>query len=151
MDELPADLDQYKFIEREQKLVRKGNDEPPLKSFALVDLNGTEHTQSILNEPAALLLFFLHTNDINEWLPSVKEIYETAKRKNYPVFFVSPDAARSRILLSSAGLPDLMTLNCDQTAIRTAARTNPTYYYIRSGRVVEKWTTGDTEKVLKNL
>jgi hypothetical protein len=38
------------------------------------------------------------------------------------------------------GFQNITVLNCDFTAIRTAARSNPTLYYIKQGTVAGKWS-----------
>ncbi|HEV7622245.1 MAG TPA: MauE/DoxX family redox-associated membrane protein, partial [Flavisolibacter sp.] len=43
-DKLPADFTTYKFIDRKQALIRKGNAEPAIKSFSLTGISGEDST-----------------------------------------------------------------------------------------------------------
>ncbi|HZG99604.1 MAG TPA: BT_3928 family protein, partial [Flavisolibacter sp.] len=56
-EELPSDLNNYKFVDRIQKLVRKGNAEAPIKGFSLIGSTGADSTEIILNQPVCLILF----------------------------------------------------------------------------------------------
>ena len=40
-------------------------------------------------------------------------------------------------------------LRCDATAIKTAARTNPTLYLVRKGTIVQKWGYADFQQALR--
>lgn len=137
-EELPADLATYKFIDRKEKLIRKGNAEPPIKGFSLVGLNGTDYTTSILSEPKAILVATLDFNDVADWMPYFKNLYSKAKGKNIPVFVVSADPAKGKIVFSSLGFPEVVFLSCDATAIKTAARVQPTIFYLEKGTIKTK-------------
>lgn len=64
-NKFPADFDDsYKFITRYDKLVRKGNAEPPIKDFTLMTAAGTDTTQDILSAKGYKL--FLFTKGIHE-------------------------------------------------------------------------------------
>ena len=57
-EQLPADFETYKYIDRKQVLIRKGNADPPIKGFSLTGSSG-ELTQreQILHLPEAYLFF----------------------------------------------------------------------------------------------
>lgn len=137
-EELPADLATYKFIDRDQKLLRKGNAEPPIKGFTLNSLEGTDFTESILAEPKVVLVFALDFNEAGNWIDRFKQVYVAAKGKKIPVFIVSADARKGKVIFSGAGLDEIVFLSCDFTAVKTAARTNPTFYLIEKGTVKAK-------------
>jgi uncharacterized membrane protein YphA (DoxX/SURF4 family) len=148
-EELPADLATYKFIDREQKLVRKGNAEPPIKGFSLSTLEGNDLTQAILSEPVVILVFTVDFDELNTWMSSFKELYEQAKNKNVPLFIVSPDARRGQIVFSSLNLADVGFFSCDNTAVKTAARTDPTIYVLKRGTIMAKESHRKLPKILK--
>jgi uncharacterized membrane protein YphA (DoxX/SURF4 family) len=150
-EELPKDLATYKFIDRTQIMVRQGNAEPPIKGFSLVALDGTDFTESILAEPEAVLVFALHLEKPEEWMPSFIKLYGEAKKKNIPVFIASSDAAKGKVIFSAAGYPDVVFLRCDYTAVRTAARTNPTIYLIKKGTVIEKQSAAKIDYIISEL
>jgi uncharacterized membrane protein YphA (DoxX/SURF4 family) len=148
-EQLPADLATYKFIDRQQTLIRKGNAEPPIKGFSLSTLDGNDLTQPILTEPVAILVFTLDFDELSDWMSSFKEVYEQAKKKNVPLFIVSPDSKRGQMIFSSLNLTDVGFLSCDNTAVRTAARTDPTIYVLKKGTIVAKESHRKLPKILK--
>jgi len=151
VSELPADIGTYTFIDREQKLVRKGNAEAPIKGFVLMDTEGGDRTAEILAEPRAVLVFALHYRNLQDWLPVFRELYQQARSRNVPFFLVSPDAAQGRVLLNSAGLSEVAVLSCDNTAVRTAARSNPAFYLIEKGTIADKAAYPEAEHILRRL
>jgi len=44
-----------------------------------------------------------------------------------------------------------MVLTCDATAIKTAARANPTMYLIKNGVIFDKWGYADFENAIGSL
>jgi uncharacterized membrane protein YphA (DoxX/SURF4 family) len=150
-EQLPADLGNYKFIERQQQLIRKGNAEPPIKGFSLVTSDGNDLTLPILSEPKAVLVFTLDFNELNNWIQSFRELNDAAKEKNIPLFIVSPDAQRGAIIFASMHYTDVGFLSCDNTAVRTAARTDPTIFVLHKGTIVEKQSHRRMGKILAGL
>ncbi len=57
MDELPADFSTYKYVDRIDKVVRKGNADPPIKGFSLVGISGQDSSLAILAQPFAILVY----------------------------------------------------------------------------------------------
>lgn len=150
-EELPADLSTYQFIDRKQELVRKGNAEPPIKGFSLMGLNGQDFTQSVLAEPKTVIVFVLDFEDTNEWISQFGKLYNESKKRNIPLFVVSSHANKGKIIFAGMGHPDVVFLSSDQTAIRTAARTNPTVYLLQKGTVVEKQSFLKTDYLINKL
>jgi uncharacterized membrane protein YphA (DoxX/SURF4 family) len=59
METLPEDLDStYEFIDRTDKVVRKGNAIPPIADFALFTLNETDTTAALLHSTDKYVLLF---------------------------------------------------------------------------------------------
>jgi hypothetical protein len=45
----------------------------------------------------------------------------------------------------------LTVLRCDATAIKTAARANPTLIEVTNGTIQQKWAFADFDKALKSI
>jgi uncharacterized membrane protein YphA (DoxX/SURF4 family)/peroxiredoxin len=150
-EELPSDLASYKFIERQQQLIRKGNAEPPIKGFSLTTPEGNDLTPSILNEPEVVLVFAMDFKELNNWMQSFRELYEAAEKKNIPLFIVSPDAQRGAIIFASMHYTNVGFLSCDNTAVRTAARTVPTIFILKRGTIVAKESYRKMGKIVSGL
>ena len=162
-DKFPADFNDslYKFVNRYDKLVRKGkNNEPPIKGFSLggmtLDSTGTaqmaDSTHIILSQPTALLLFTTELPGKNPaWKNDLLAVYSEANKKAIPFYFVTTNRDSANTIFSQMGFNDIHVLACDFTAIRTAARANPTLYYIKQGTVVNKWSYANFDEAKKAL
>ncbi len=137
--ELPADLDTYNYVSRTDKLIRKGNAEPPIKGFALTGITDQDSTSVVLSHPYAVILFCEDfTTPFSSWKDEFSKVYEKAKSKNIPVYAVSSrreEAIQNFATTTFAAIPVFV---CDYTAIRTAARTNPCLYLLKEGTVLDK-------------
>jgi DoxX len=162
---LPADLDStYTFIKRYDKLIRKGNTEPAIKDFLLISESGTDSTAQILERPGYQLMViarnFPETNP--NWNKSFVLLYTLAKTKNIPVFVVTSNRNEAENWLrankmlaekdwsiypplsamhdSPQFLNGIPVFGCDATAVKTAARADPTLYLLKKGTILDKWS-----------
>jgi uncharacterized membrane protein YphA (DoxX/SURF4 family) len=138
----PADFDDsYKFISRYDKLIRKGNAEPAIKDFNLLTGAGTDTTQAVLEAKGFKLLLFMKEvlDEHPDWNKSFSVVLTMAKSKHIPVIFITGDYDHMVSWVEAQGLtPDVTVLKCDATAIKTAARANPTLYLIKGGTIANK-------------
>ena len=137
-ENLPADLGNYKFVDRVDKLVRKGNAEAPIKGFTLNGGN-MDSTEIVLGLPKAVLVFFENVNNPATWIDELKTIHGAAKQKSIPLYIVTAAPINETAeILNKNNLGDIQVFNCDNTVVRTAARTNPTLYLVKAGTIVGK-------------
>lgn len=154
-NKFPADFDDsYKFITRYDKLIRKGNAEPAIKDFNLLTSAGTDTTQDILDKKGYKL--FLFTKGLSDYPPSWNAAFSVvltmAKAKSFPVYFITGDYDNVVAWTDKAGISLAVTiLKCDATAIKTAARANPTLYLLKKGTILGKWSYADLERALPAL
>lgn len=140
VNHFPPDFDDstYQYIDRENKVVRKGNAKPAIVDFALKALNGYDITQVILMQKNKYILFFVR--DFNEsklwWKPDFERIHELCKAKNMPLFFVSNmgEAVQNFNERYNYNCP---ILSCDGTVMKTFLRAK-TGAVIMSGSVIEE-------------
>ena len=139
--ELPADLDSYTFKSRKDKLLRKGNAEPPIKGFSLSGETNVDSTAIVLSQPYAVLLFCENFKvPVNSWKSDFIPVYKTAIEKNIPVYLVTSEPDQAKQKLAGKEFERLVIFKCDFTAIRTAARTNPCIYVLKQGTILGKWS-----------
>ncbi|HEX9511060.1 MAG TPA: BT_3928 family protein [Puia sp.] len=154
-NKFPADFDDsYKFITRYDKLIRKGNAEPAIKDFNLLSAAGTDTTQELLDRKGFKL--FLFTKGLSEYPPSwtreFSVILTMARAKAIPVYFITGDYDNVAAWTDKAGISQAVTiLKCDATAIKTAARANPTLYLLKKGVILHKWSYADLGLALPDL
>jgi uncharacterized membrane protein YphA (DoxX/SURF4 family) len=154
-DKFPKDFDStYKFVKRYDKLIRKGNAEPAIKDFNLITLPGNDSTQEILAQKGYKIFLFLkelpETNP--SWNKEFNVIFTFAKSKHFPVYFITADAEHVQSFVEKNALSnDVAILKCDATAIKTAARVNPTMFLLKQGTILDKWSDADFEKAIIRL
>lgn len=153
-ENLPLDLGSYQFVDRVDRLIRKGNAEPPIKGFTLNGPN-MDSTAIILTQPQAYLLFWERPTKNNKvWINDFRELKSAAKSKNIPLYIVTPAPTEATLILSENKMEDVQVFSCDNTAVRTAARTNPTLYYLQTGTIENKYSFREMDKAkahLKNM
>ena len=150
--DLPADLDSYNYVSRTDKLIRKGNAEPPIRGFALTGITDQDSTAIVLAQPYAVILFCEDfTTPFSKWKDEFAKLYTAAKAKNIPVYAVTSrreEAISNFATTPFAGIPVFV---CDYTAIRTAARTNPCIYLLKEGTVADKQGYQRMDKILEQV
>ncbi len=154
-DKFPGDfkVPPYKFITRYDKIIRKGkNNEPPIKGFALRTPSGIDSTDIVLSEPYCFLLFCENfSTPVKYWQKDFQELRKIALQKNIPVYIVTASANEAGVALRETPFSDIRVFECDFTAIRTAARTNPCLYLLKQGTVVNKWSYKKISNAIKYL
>lgn len=150
--DLPADLGSYNYVSRTDKLIRKGNAEPPIKGFALTGVADVDSTSIVLSQPYAVILFCENfSTPFSAWKEEFAKLYAAAKTKNIPVYAVTNRFDEAISNFSSTSFKDVQVFKCDFTAIRTAARTNPTVYLLKEGTILEKQGYKRMDEILKKV
>lgn len=138
----------WEFVERKQKLVEKGkNNIPLINDFILKTKNGMDTTEALLNSEGEYYLIFIkeYPGD-EEWSATIG--YMAARDKNKPHFVITAQPERIDKLLNSGRDPvNVQVLSCDGTAIKTAARANPTLYLMKGPVIQQKWSWADFKKL----
>jgi hypothetical protein len=145
-DHFPADFNDstYTFLNRYDKVVRKGNAEPKIKDFALKTLSDQDITDSILSLKGESIIIFSKSWN-QEWTKPFDILKKQADAKGIPIFI-------------STSAPDLVTkyvtvpvLKTDFVAIKTAARVDPTVYLLENGTIKNKSALADENELIKSL
>ncbi len=130
----------WEFVDRKQVLVQKGkNNIPLINDFTLKSESGNDTTEAILSQPGEYYLLFAKDFNTNEdsWYADFNVFYKNSK---LPVFVVTADPGNAKKVLA---IPGLTILTCDVTAIKTAARVNPTLYLMQGPVIKNKWAAAD--------
>ncbi|HVK96485.1 MAG TPA: BT_3928 family protein [Flavisolibacter sp.] len=146
-ESLPEDFTTYKYIDRIDKLIRKGNAEPAIKSFSLMSNeidqqtgNKVDSTPIILQQPTAIMVFFLDFSG-EKWIEGFKQLLAAAKQKELAIYVLSASANEGMKIFDQNGIKgNVQFFNTDFTVVRTAARTNPTVYILKKGTILKKYS-----------
>lgn len=151
-DNFPADFDStYTYVDRYDKLVKKGNASPKIVDFSLQTVDGADTTLPILNQGNTyVMLFAKELDNLNDWSNGMQEVLAVTKKKNIPFYLVTSN--KEKAVATFGANPDVHLLIGDATMIKTAARVNPTYFIMQQANIKEKKSyldVGDIEKALE--
>ena len=150
--DLPADLATYTFVERTDKLIRKGNAEPPIKGFNLTGITKADSTEAVLQLPHAILLFVEDfSKPVSTWEKDFAAVYAAAQQKQIPAWLVTTQPGEAASALRNTAFAGLPVFSCDYTALRTAARTNPCLYLLQRGTVLGKWAQSGFDDAMDTI
>lgn len=148
-DKLPEDLDDsYEFIDREEKLIKKGNGlKANITDFSLVTASGTDSTKAVLSQPGKYVLMFALTQPKNiNHRNGIDEKFWGEIKNKVPFFIVTAD-----IGFIETFSPYYNMFRADGTVIKTAARVDPTYFVMQGAKVLGKFSYVNTEEMMELL
>jgi uncharacterized membrane protein YphA (DoxX/SURF4 family) len=142
-DKLPEDLDDtYEFINREEKLVKKGNGlKANITDFNLVTQSGNDTTQAILSQKHKYILIFANSLDESASRNYDVELWRSLQKK-IPVYVVTS---------APLYINDIPVFKADGTVIKTAARVDPTYFVMQGAKILGKFSYANTEEMMELL
>jgi uncharacterized membrane protein YphA (DoxX/SURF4 family) len=126
----------WEFVDRKQVLIEKGkNNVPLINDFILKTESDNDTTEAILSQTGEYyLLFAKDFNKKDKWYEEFKLFY-TKEKGITPVFIVTSNPNEAKKIFT---MPGLVVLSCDGTAIKTAARVNPTMFLMKGAVVKNK-------------
>jgi uncharacterized membrane protein YphA (DoxX/SURF4 family) len=150
MDKLPDST--WIFVKQaNKKLLEKGNGKVALiNDFSFTTESGTDTTEAILNQPGEYYLLF--AKDFNttkdKWYSDFKTFYAN---KVPTVYLITSDVKTANEIFNKPGDFKLQIFSCDATAIKTAARVNPTLFLMNGPVIQNKWSFMDAKKLERNV
>lgn len=152
MEDYPWDDSSWMFVDRIDKLVRKGNADPPIKDFFLTDSQGEDQTEAVLGEPGYQFFFFVRDarDARTDRMDRLQRLYEQSRDWGIP-FRILSSRSHSDVMpyLESWNLDSAPVYVLDGTVSKTAMRSNPGLMLLRDGTVVKKWSFRDYPRELK--
>lgn len=134
----------WKYADRKQILIEKGkNNIPLINDFSFTSLSGNDTTESILSQPGNYYILFIQ--NLNKypanWEEDKRVVEQAAKNKTALYIVTSQRTAVEK------RFPETAVFTCDFTAIKTAARANPTLYLMKGPVIQKKWGWADFNDV----
>jgi len=136
----------WKFVDRKDKLIKKGNAEPKIKDFSLTDWDGNDHTDEILNAPGYTFLLMVKDPDKarTDNLDRIHALISEAMKNNVAFYVVcAADKERAQKLQKDWNLTNVDFLVLDYTVVKTAMRANPGLLLLDNGVIEGKWSYRD--------
>ncbi|WP_119081004.1 BT_3928 family protein [Chitinophaga alhagiae] len=144
-DNYPWQDSTWQYVDRKDKLLRKGNAEPAIKDFILTDFDGNNQNDAVLKETRPVYLLLVR--DVDQagrgWEGKVKALLKQQQEGKIVVFGItsSNQAAVDRFK-ADRGV-DMPFLQMDGTAIKTAGRSTPCLLLLDKAVIRGKWHYND--------
>jgi hypothetical protein len=148
-DNLPDST--WEFVERKETILEKGrNNVPKINDFSLADLEGNDSTEAILNKPQSYLFFIKELiGGEDPWLNAFSDLHKKATKENIPIYIITADKQKVNEYFNQLHDFKVQVFTCDGTAIKTAARANPTLFKMKGPVVQDKFSWADLDDALK--
>jgi hypothetical protein len=121
-----------------------------INDFSFTTTSGNDTTEDILSQQGTYYLLFAKEFNKKEdkWYNDFKEFY---KNKTPKVYLVTADPRTANEIFNIPGDFKLDIFSCDATAIKTAARVNPTLFLMKGPIIQKKWSWGDANGLQRNV
>ncbi len=142
----------WTFVDREQKLVQRGsNNTPVINDFSLTDSAGVDVTEELLGKNENYYLFFLKDMEggTTRWSTAFTNLWQKTKQQNVPLYIVTSDKKNVTAFFNETNKYNLPVYTCDATAMKTAARANPTLFLMMGPVVQNKWSWADMVEAIR--
>ncbi|HSC55195.1 MAG TPA: BT_3928 family protein [Phnomibacter sp.] len=141
----------YTYINREEKIVRKGNAEPAIKDLAFYSSTSADTTKAVLETKGKYLLFFAKdfAGTQPEWQEIFVKVFLKANEKKLPMFIVSNQPQLAGQWFSKTNHFNLPILTCDGTVMKTMLRSNTGIVGMEGAKVAAKWSETDMNEAVK--
>jgi len=143
-DALPEDLDEYTFVDRFDKVIRKGYI-PPIHDFTITDESGADYTEEYLNEDKYSMMLVAYNLDLSntDVQPSINELSEKFDKAGIRFFGLTSTPFTDTDKFRHEHQNTFPYYSCDATTLKTIVRSNPGLVLIKNGTVVMKWHYND--------
>ncbi|HEY9259920.1 BT_3928 family protein [Chitinophaga sp.] len=144
-DNYPWSDSTWKFVDRKDKLVKKGNAEPAIKDFILTDQDGVNQTESILSETKPVYLFLvLNVQKAGSgWDAKMKALQDKWKNQGVVIYGVTASTKEEIAAFKQQHGLEFPFVQMDGVAIKTAGRSNPCLILLDKGTIKGKWHYND--------
>jgi uncharacterized membrane protein YphA (DoxX/SURF4 family) len=151
----PEDLDNWTFVDREDKVIQKG-DEPKCKDFAIKDANGNDNSAAFFDEEE--YIFFIICPNIKKTsirgFDKLLPVCKAAEKDNKYVFILSGSIIDEVEEFKNKNKITYEVYSTDETPLKTIMRSNPGLLILKKGKIVAKYhfnEVPDYQKIKKEI
>jgi hypothetical protein len=142
--ELPEDLDQYEFVDRIDKVIKRGYI-PPILDFKITDASGSDYTEDFLTRDG--FTFMLVAYDLNKTNTDVQDeinkFVAECQKQNIPFFGITSTSPADTDKFRHEHQSMFDYYFCDATVLKTIIRSNPGLVLMKKGTVIDMWHHND--------
>ncbi|MBA3828256.1 MAG: DoxX family protein [Taibaiella sp.] len=146
MQNYPWQDSTWKFVDRKDKLIKKGNSDPEIKDFTLTDTSGTDHTKEILTAPGYTYLLFVKdpATARTDNMERIQLLLQKTNQKNIPIYVITSGSKTDALTYQHKWhLESVPFFTLDNTVTKTAMRSNPGLMLLKDGVIEHKWSFRD--------
>jgi len=151
----PDDFDEerYKYIDRENVVVRKGNATPPIQDMAFFTQNGNDTTKMLLESSTPYLMFFAKDFDgeKTDWYELFTKIYSIANERKIPIYLITNQPKNAKQFFTENRQFKIPILTCDGTVMKSMLRTKTGLIAMNGAVVRGKWAEANMNDIVKFL
>ncbi len=143
-EELPEDLEAYTFVDRVDKVVRKGYI-PPIHDFTITDIDDHDHmTEFMTDNTYCLMLVSYNLDQANLNVQSqVNELSAKSEKAGIRFFGLTSTPFAEADKFRHENQNAFPYYSCDATTLKTIIRSNPGLVLLKGGTVIDKWHHND--------
>ncbi len=153
--DFPEDFDEekYTYVDRSNKIIRKGNATPAIQDLALFTQSGIDTTKALLGSNNPYLLFFAKdfATGTPDWYELFTKIFSKANEKNVPILIVTNQPVLANQFFNELRNYKVTILTCDGTVMKSMLRTKTGIIAMHGAMVKEKYAEANINDVIKFL
>ncbi len=137
------------FIDSESKVIKEGY-HPPIHDFVLIDEEGNDFTQQLLNTEEPTLLIVSSQMKKGNWNKSFNQLSELknqAQSKGINTYVLTASPSEDISEFEFANNAGFLYLSADETMLKTMIRSNPGLILLEKGTIIGKWHYNDIPNV----
>lgn len=139
-DQLPDDIEQYNFVNRVDKVIKKGY-QPPIHDFKLYDLNGMEYTDSLFSG-AGYKLILVQTRLSESRSASISSLAQLGtdwQNAGFPLWALTSTNLQDANQFAKENGIGFTYYNMDAIPLKSMVRSNPGAILLKGNNVIKKW------------
>jgi uncharacterized membrane protein YphA (DoxX/SURF4 family) len=143
-DALPEDLDAYEFVDRIDKVIKKGYI-PPIHDFQITDATGNDYTDEFMSNDGYLFMmvaYDIHKSNVDVQ-SKINEFAESARKAEVPFFGITSSSPADTDKFRHEHQSMFDYYYCDATTLKTIIRSNPGLVLLKNGTVIDMWHYND--------
>ncbi len=141
LDKLTADYDlSYDFIEAVTEVTKKGI-EPKVKDFIISDLNGSDYTQDIIENPQYNFLLICYDLGLTNKsvFGKINDLATLCKENNIKFIAITSSTKDVIQRFKEEVKTSIDFYTADGTVLKTMIRSNPGLMLLKAGTVIDMW------------
>lgn len=141
VDKWPHDWDKkYDFVENRTEVIKKGI-EPKIKDFSISNLEGSDYTQDIIENPDYSFLLICYDLDKTDKdvFGKVNDFAILCKQNNLSFIALTASPKPNVEAFKAEVKTNIDFYNADGTVLKTMIRANPGLMLIKAGVVIDMW------------